>query len=104
MSLVGVDVGGTFTDAVLVSEDGSTRIAKVRSTPHRIEDGFLDGMRLVLERAEVGASAVAYLAHGTTIATNAIVQRRLGRTALVTNRGFRDVLTIGTQMRRNVYD
>jgi N-methylhydantoinase A len=101
---IGIDVGGTFTDAVIVVDDGHVRIAKVRSTPERIEAGFMDGLRQLLERAGAQAADVGYLAHGSTVATNAIVQRRLARTALITNEGFRDVLSIGTQMRARVYD
>jgi N-methylhydantoinase A len=97
-------VGGTFTDAVIVAADGRMRIAKVRSTPERIEAGFMDGLRTLLERAGASAQDVGYLAHGSTVATNAIVQRRLAHTGLITNAGFRDVLAIGTQMRANVYD
>jgi len=104
MGRIGIDVGGTFTDAVIVSDDGEVRIAKVRSTPERIEAGFMDGLRSLLERAGAAAPDVDYLAHGSTVATNAIVQRRLARTGLITNEGFRDVLAIGTQMRRHVYD
>jgi N-methylhydantoinase A len=101
---IGIDVGGTFTDAVIVVDDGHVRIAKVRSTPERIEAGFMDGLRQLLQRAGAEAADVGYLAHGSTVATNAIVQRRLARTALITNEGFRDVLAIGTQMRAHVYD
>jgi N-methylhydantoinase A len=100
---IGIDVGGTFTDAVIVADDG-LHIAKVRSTPERIEQGFMDALRELTARAGTTASDVGYLAHGSTVATNAIVQRRLARTGLITNDGFRDVLAIGTQMRRNVYD
>jgi N-methylhydantoinase A len=103
MSRIGVDVGGTFTDAVIVVDD-RVHIAKVRSTPERIEAGFMEGLRELLERAGTSARDVGYLAHGSTVATNAIVQRRLARTALITNDGFRDVLAIGTQMRTRVYD
>jgi N-methylhydantoinase A len=78
---IGIDVGGTFTDAVIVVDDGHVRIAKVRSTPERIEAGFMDGLRQLLERAGAKAADVGYLAHGSTVATNAIVQRRLARTA-----------------------
>ncbi|HET7429722.1 MAG TPA: hydantoinase/oxoprolinase family protein [Gaiellales bacterium] len=100
---IGIDVGGTFTDAVIVA-DGGLHIAKVRSTPQRIEQGFMDALRELTARAAMPAADIGYLAHGSTVATNAIVQRRLARTALITNDGFRDVLAIGTQMRRNVYD
>jgi N-methylhydantoinase A len=103
MGRIGIDVGGTFTDAVIVDQ-GRIHIAKVRSTPDRIEAGFMHGLRTLLERAACAAADVGYLAHGSTVATNAIVQRRLARTALITNDGFQDVLAIGTQMRRHVYD
>ena len=101
---IGIDVGGTFTDAVIVAADGRSRIAKVPSTPERIERGFMDALSELLERSSSAPAEVGYLAHGSTVATNAIVQRRLARTALVTNHGFRDVLAIGTQMRAAVYD
>jgi N-methylhydantoinase A len=101
---IGIDVGGTFTDAVIVARNGATRIAKVPSTPDRIERGFMHALRELLERSAFAAGQIGYLAHGSTVATNAIVQRRLARTALITNEGFRDVLAIGTQMRAAVYD
>jgi N-methylhydantoinase A len=97
---VGIDVGGTFTDAVLVDR-GRLRVAKVRSTPQDLTEGFLGGLDELGDGATVAPS---YLVHGTTIATNAIVQRALAVTGLITNRGFRDILEIGTQMRPRVYD
>jgi len=103
-SRIGIDVGGTFTDAVIVAADGGVEIAKVPSTPERIERGFMHALAELLERSGSQAGDVGYLAHGSTVATNAIIQRRLARTALITNRGFRDVLAIGTQMRAAVYD
>ena len=103
-SRIGIDVGGTFTDAVIVAADGRVEIAKVPSTPERIERGFMHALAELVERSGSQAGDVGYLAHGSTVATNAIVQRRLARTALITNRGFRDVLAIGTQMRAAVYD
>ncbi|HLI61483.1 MAG TPA: hydantoinase/oxoprolinase family protein [Solirubrobacteraceae bacterium] len=99
--LVGIDVGGTFTDAVR-ADGGRLRVAKVRSTPSDITAGFLAGLDEL--GAAGGGLAPEYLVHGTTVATNAIVQRRLARTGLVTNRGFGDILEIGTQMRPRVYD
>ncbi|MEY4225960.1 MAG: hypothetical protein RL190_717, partial [Actinomycetota bacterium] len=104
MQRIGIDVGGSFTDAVLLDPEGRARIAKVPSTPARIEAGFLAALEALLAAAGARPDEVAYLAHGTTVATNAIVTRTLARTALVTNAGFADVLAIGTQMRRNVYD
>ncbi|HEX2588061.1 MAG TPA: hydantoinase/oxoprolinase N-terminal domain-containing protein, partial [Gaiellales bacterium] len=69
---IGIDVGGTFTDAVIVA-DGGLHIAKVRSTPQRIEQGFMDALRELTARAAMPAADIGYLAHGSTVATNAIV-------------------------------
>ncbi|MBJ7247754.1 MAG: hydantoinase/oxoprolinase family protein [Thermoleophilia bacterium] len=104
MSRVGIDIGGSFTDAVLIGADGRVHVAKVPSQPAQIEAAFMAGLDSLLVVTGESAADVAYLAHGTTIATNAIVQRTFAKTALITNAGFADVLTIGTQMRRNVYD
>src|SRR2546425_11763296 len=92
--LVGVDVGGTFTDFVGF-RDGEVVVAKVPSTPRRPDVAVLRGMR------SLGADAMA---HGTTVATNAIVERRGARTALVTTAGFEDLLIIGRQNRPSLYD
>src|ERR1700756_1940809 len=93
--LVGIDVGGTFTDAVR-ADGGRLHVAKVRSTPQDITAGFLDGLDELAAGAGGGGAdgGPAYLVHGTTVATNAIVQRRLARTGLITNVGFRDILEI----------
>ncbi len=104
MSRIGIDVGGSFTDVVMIADDGKVYVTKVPSTPTQIEAGFMEGLRLVLAIAGAQPADVGYLAHGTTVATNAIVQRSFARTALVTNWGFTDVLAIGTQMRASVYD
>jgi N-methylhydantoinase A/oxoprolinase/acetone carboxylase beta subunit len=92
---LGVDTGGTFTD--LVAGDG--RVAKVPSTPHDLAQALRDA----LSRAGVGGSSEV-LAHGTTVATNALLTRRLGRVALVTTRGFADVIEIARQVRPSLYD
>src|SRR5438093_13370055 len=92
--LVGVDVGGTFTDFVGF-RDGEVVVAKIPSTPRRPDVAVLRGMR------SLGADAMA---HGTTVATNAIVERRGARTALVTTAGFEDLLIIGRQTRPSLYD
>src|SRR4051794_32201019 len=103
-SRAGIDVGGTFTDAVLVDDHGALHVAKVRSTPQDASEGFRDALGELARRSGVPAPHLGYLAHGTTVATNAIVQGRLGRAGLITTLGFRDVLEIGTQQRRRVYD
>jgi N-methylhydantoinase A len=97
--LVGVDVGGTFTDLVAVAH-GELRTAKVPSVP----DERAVGVAAALRAAGLDAAAVEVLAHGTTVATNALLERRGARTALVTTEGFRDVLEIGRQNRASLYD
>jgi N-methylhydantoinase A len=95
MRSLGVDVGGTFTDAVLVS-DGEMRIAKV-PTARRQQDSVLAAARAT------GAAGIDRFTHGTTIATNALLQRRGARTALVTNEGFEHVLHLRRQTRAHLY-
>ncbi|MBW3663106.1 MAG: hydantoinase/oxoprolinase family protein [Actinobacteria bacterium] len=96
---LGCDVGGTFTDLVLIDGD-EVRVAKVPSTPGNQSEGVLAG----LARLDVDAAAITRFAHGTTAATNAVLERRLARTVLVTTRGFRDLLEIGRQDRPDLYD
>ena len=98
-----VDIGGTFTDIVLdVGRDRKTR--KVLTTPARPEQAVLDGMRLILADASAHISDVDVFIHGTTLATNAIIERRGAKTALIATEGFRDVLDIGTESRYDQYD
>jgi N-methylhydantoinase A len=102
MTRIGVDVGGTFTDVVVVDE-GRLRGLKTPSTPDRPDDGVVDG----LEKAEgegIDLASVTFLGHGTTVATNAVLEGELPATALVTTEGFRDVLEIGRQDRADLYD
>ena len=101
--LLGVDVGGTFTDAVLVGEGSRVHTAKVPSTPARESDGVLEAVALVLARAGVQATAVERFAHGMTVATNALLEGRTARTALVSTAGFTDVLELGRQGRPHLY-
>ena len=97
---LGVDVGGTFTDFFLVDEaTGETRTHKVASTPDDPSRAILQGLR-----ALVPEGGLALLAHGTTVATNALIQRRGGKVALVTTAGFKDLLEIGRQTRPKIYD
>jgi N-methylhydantoinase A len=95
MRALGIDVGGTFTDAVLV-EDGDVRVAKVPTAARQDES-------VVAAAAALGASEVERFTHGTTIATNALLQRRGARTALVTNEGFEHVLHLRRQTRAHLY-
>ena len=96
---LGVDVGGTFTDLVALSE-GTLITAKVPSTPRDQSEGVMTA----IETSEVQPAAVLALAHGMTVATNALLERRGARTALVTTEGFRDVLEIARQNRPALYD
>ena len=95
MRTLGVDVGGTFTDAVLV-DDGEVRFAKVPTAAHQQES-------VVAAARAVGAEDVGRFTHGTTIATNALLERRGARTALVTNEGFEHVLHLRRQTRAHLY-
>ena len=101
---VGVDVGGTFTDAVLISEEtGEIRTAKVPSTPSDPAVGFVNAVdRILKDRLE--PDQVSYLVHGTTVATNSLIEGKTPRTAFVTTAGFRDMLEIGRQVRPSLYD
>src|SRR4051794_7608815 len=97
-----VDIGGTFTDIVL--DRGSERITRKVLTTPRPEEGVLSGARLVLGDAGLHFSDIDVFVHGTTLATNAIIERRGARTALLATEGFRDVLDIGTESRYDQYD
>ena len=102
--IVGVDVGGTFTDFYAVSAaDGEVRVAKRPSTRDNPGRAVIEGLGELAE-AGVPLGEVRRLAHGTTVATNAIIQRRGGRVVLVTTAGFRDLLEIGRQIRPHMYD
>src|SRR5678815_3211511 len=92
---LGIDVGGTFTDLVLYDEASAVlAVEKVPSVPADPSEGIVRGIVQLLRRAGVAASAVDYVAHGTTVATNALLERKGARTALITTRGFRDLLEI----------
>ncbi|MEQ9056235.1 MAG: hydantoinase/oxoprolinase family protein [Roseovarius confluentis] len=98
--VVGVDVGGTFTDLLEIdATTGDVRLAKVPSTPENQAFGVLDA----LEEAGIDVSAVDLIVHGTTTTTNAVLERKLSRTGLVTTQGFRDVLELGRRTRPQAY-
>jgi len=101
-ALLGIDVGGTFTDAVLAAGGGLFR-AKTLTTGDQ-SDGVLEAARLVMARAGIAPAEVGGFAHGMTTATNALLERKGARTVSVTNRGFRDILEIGRQNRPRLYD
>ena len=101
---LGVDVGGTFTDVVGINEDGKVYFAKTPSTPEDQSIGVLNGIRALLEELGVAPDCVTGVAHGTTVATNTLLERNGAVTALITTKGFRDVLDIGRQSRPELYD
>jgi len=98
-----VDIGGTFTDIVLETPHGFES-GKVLTTPDRPEQGVINGVRMVLEKANVAAAQLDLVIHGTTLATNAIIERRGARTALITTQGFRDTLEFAFGHRFDQYD
>ena len=102
---LGVDVGGTFTDVLLVDEDtGRTWRAKTSSTPADQSVGVLHGVDQVCTEAGIARDRIGSVLHGTTVATNAILERRGARTALITTRGFRDVLELRRARSPELYD
>jgi N-methylhydantoinase A len=100
--LLGVDVGGTFTDAALI-DGGAVHTAKVPTTSGRESAGVMRAVGEVLERAGAGAGDVDVFAHGMTVGTNALLEERGARTALIATRGFADLLEIGRQDRPHLY-
>src|SRR5262249_22607693 len=96
---VGVEVGGTFTDLIAIYR-GRVRIAKVPSTPARPDEGAL----AAIESAELPLDLVTDLVHGSTVATNAILERKGAAVALLVTRGFRDILLLQRHNRKRIYD
>ncbi|SDN13107.1 N-methylhydantoinase A [Haloarchaeobius iranensis] len=100
---IGVDIGGTFTDLVTIA-DGAVRVHKTPSTPSDSERGVMDGLEGVAARYGIDPEDIGFFGHGTTVATNAVLEGEWADTALVTTAGFRDVLEIGRQARPDIYD
>ncbi|MGH3758941.1 hydantoinase/oxoprolinase family protein [Actinophytocola sp.] len=103
-ALVGVDIGGTFTDIVLVRPDGQVDVVKVRSTTDDYSVAIRDGIGELLARLDLPPETISQLNHGTTVATNAVLEGKGARTALLTTEGFRDVLEIGRIQAARLYD
>jgi len=106
MPILGVDTGGTFTDFYLIADDGAVTVSKRPSTPDDPARAILDGLAELAASSPVThhPSPISDLVHGSTVAANAIIERKGARTALITTRGFRDVLVIGRQIRPKLYD
>src|SRR5260221_14223722 len=98
-----VDIGGTFTDVVLETDDKAHSI-KVLTTPDAPERGVMEGVRAILAEAKCPPANVGLVVHGTTLATNALIERKGAVTALVTTEGFRDSLEIAWEHRFEQYD
>src|SRR5580692_9597864 len=94
MNRIGVDVGGTFTDVFLVGDEGEIVVHKVPSTPADSSIGTVEGIRWACEHASIGVTDLEMVFHGTTVATNAVLQRSGATVGLITTKGFRDVLHI----------
>ena len=101
--LLGVDVGGTFTDAVLALADGRLITAKAPSTPADQSQGVLAAIQAALERAGAPAAEITFFAHGMTVATNALLEGHGARTALIATEGFTDLIALGRQNRHELY-
>lgn len=100
---LGVDIGGTFTDVVLETAHGqfSTKVLTTYDAP---ENAIIDGINRVCNQADLALDAIGQIIHGTTLATNALIERRGAKTALVTTQGFRDVIEMRTESRFEQYD
>ena len=102
---IGVDSGGTFTDVCLFNDEtGHVEVWKVSSTPDDPSRGIAQGVREGVAQVDAAPAEVGYFGHGTTVATNALIQHRGVPTALITTAGFRDLLEIGRQKRPDLYD
>ena len=100
-----VDVGGTFTDIVLFDDETRTiHTTKVPSTTYDQSVGLIDGIKKICAQVGIGYDQITYFIHGTTVATNALLERKGAKTALITTKGFKDVLEIGKQRRPSLYD
>lgn len=102
---IGIDVGGTFTDGILFhEEEKKLYYSKVPSTPLDPSLGFLDNLKLLLGRGRVSPEEICFFVHGTTVATNAIIEGKTAKTALIITRGFKDILEIAFQIRPKLYN
>jgi N-methylhydantoinase A len=101
---VGVDVGGTFTDIVLLGSDGTLHTKKVSSSAQNYAQAIVAGILEVFRESGLGGEAIEEIRHGTTVASNAILEHKGARTGLITTRGFRDVLEIRTLRMPRMYD
>jgi len=103
--MMGIDIGGTFTDVVMLNEQtGEVFNGKLLSTPKDLSEGVTTIFRRMLSETAIEPGDITAAIHGTTVATNAIIERKGAKTALLTTQGFRDVLEIGRELRYSLYD
>lgn len=101
----GIDIGGTFTDFILFDEAKTAiRLHKHLTTPQDPSQGALKGLAELVEAAEISVADLAEIVHGTTLVTNAVIERKGAKVGLITTEGFRDILEIGTEQRYDIYD
>ncbi|MDQ8727520.1 hydantoinase/oxoprolinase family protein [Bradyrhizobium sp. LHD-71] len=101
---IGIEIGGTFTDLILLRDGQTPTTLKVSSTPWDPSEGALNGVRKLLEKTGVAWGEVEEVLHGSTVATNSLIERKGVRVALLTTKGFEDVLLIGRQEKTRIYD
>ena len=102
---IGFDIGGTFTDFILLdTQRNEIRLHKCLTTPHDPSVGALEGLTELLHAARLTLADIGDVVHGTTLVTNALIERTGARLGLITTRGFRDILEMGTEQRYDIYD
>ena len=102
---LGIDIGGTFTDFALIDDvSGKVSVNKALTTPHDPSEAIMKGMQALLESESLSASQVDIVVQGTTLATNALIERKGAKTGLITTEGFRDVLELRRETRYDIYD
>ena len=102
---IGADIGGTFTDLILMDSKGTLfQVGKVLTTPDQPEQAVLEGVGLVMSQTGTDPRSISHLIHGTTLFTNALIERKGARTALITTKGFRDAIEIAREHRYDMYD
>ena len=103
MYRIGIDVGGTFTDFTMIDESvGDVKFHKVPSTPHDPSEAIERGIADLLRMHSIAAGQISHVGHGTTVATNLIIERKGSPVGLITTRGFRDILEIGRPARTSL--
>ena len=104
MARLGIDIGGTFTDFALETATAKRHFLKLPTTPAAPEQAVLDGVVRLIREVGLGAADLSAIIHGTTLATNALIERKGARIAFITTEGFRDTLEMGTESRHDHYD